>query len=163
MYKYFASSSSWPCSTKWNFLVISISLFCGSSLRKFLINVMIRKFILGLDLPNVFIHADTFLTGIFWDFFFLRMLFHTALSAAPQIPLCRRMLGSGSGLLRLWHCQPDDLTTRLDLIRTWLDLIHWMRSSRVRMRSSSVWMRSSRVWMRSSRVWKRSSRVVDEI
>ncbi len=42
------------------------------------------------------------------------------------------MLGSNPGLLRLWHWQPDALTTRqdliplgyIDLIHTWLDLIH---------------------------------------
>ena len=62
---------------------------------------------------RIFLYNDGFFTTFFLYF---SSLFNTALSAAPQVTLCRRMLESNPGQLRLRHC-PETLTkTRLDLI-----------------------------------------------
>ncbi len=59
-----------------------------------------------------------------WGIFFIDLfstLYNTALSAAPQIPLCRRMLGE----FQLQHWLSDALNISLDLIhKTRLVIIH---------------------------------------
>ncbi len=78
-----------------------------------------------------YVGGKTLTGGFFW-ISFLCTVFNTASSAAAQIRMCRRMLGSNPGLLRLRHWQSDALITRLDLIYIRLDLIHLLTRETVR-------------------------------
>jgi len=56
--------------------------------------------------------------------------------------------GSNPGLLRLWHWQPDALTTWLDLIHSWLDLIHtWLDIIHTWLDVNHTWLDLIHTWL----------------
>jgi hypothetical protein len=88
--------------------------------------------------PTVFFFFKYFFGGIFSLFF--STIFSTASSAARQIPLCRRMLGSNPGPLQLMHWQSTVFLVRFFFCG------NWQQKSRTEIRSHEVYFKYILVW-----------------
>ncbi len=87
-----------------------------------------------------------------------RYVFITASSAASQMPLCRRMLGSKPGLLWRWHWQSDALNTRLGLIHTRLDLFHTRLDLENRIQTDILCLTNNGKQIDSNSTWSRETK-----